>query len=62
MAYKQDRNPGKINYGPSGYRDPKRTTKNYNALEFNMPDLSNIVDSKADGEQVTQDKSNFKRS
>ncbi len=58
MAYKQDRNPGKINYGPSGYRDPKRTTKNYNALEFNMPDLSNIVDSKADGEQVTQDKSN----
>ena len=58
MAYKQDRNPGKINYGPSGYRDPKRTTKNYNALEFNMPDLSNIVDSKADGEQITQDKSN----
>ncbi len=58
MAYKQDRNPGKINYGPSGYRDPKKTTKNYNALEFNMPDLSNIVDSKADGEQVTEDKSN----
>jgi len=58
MAYKQDRNPGKINYGPSGYRDPKRTTKNYNALEFNMPDLSNIVDKKADGEQVTEDKSN----
>ncbi len=58
MAYKQDRNPGKINYGPSGYRDPKRTTKNYNALEFNMPDLSNIVDSKADGEQITEDQSN----
>ena len=34
----------------ANFRDPKRTTKNYNPTNFQMPDISSIYSKTADGE------------
>ena len=47
MPYKQ-KNPFN---GPANFRNPKnKGTSNFNALEFQMPDLSQILNRTADGE------------
>ena len=56
MSYKQERNPFN---GPASFRNPKnRGTSNFNALEFQMPDLSQILNKSADGEDKTVDVTN----
>lgn len=62
MSYKQNKNPFSGSQGPAGFRNPKnKGTSNFNALEFQMPDLSNILNKTADGETVTEDKTNDDR-
>ena len=38
----------------ANFRDPKRTTKNYNPTNFQMPDISSIYSKTADGEKVDE--------
>ena len=55
MPYKQ-KNPFN---GPANFRNPKnRGTSNFNALEFQMPDLSQILNKTADGDSKTVDVTN----
>ena len=56
MSYKQERNPFN---GPASFRNPKNVgTSNFNALEFEMPDLSQIYNKTADGDDKTVDITN----
>ena len=56
MSYKQKSNPFK---GPANFRNPKnKGTSNFNALEFQMPDLSQIMNKAADGDSKTVDVTN----
>lgn len=55
MPYKQ-KNPFN---GPANFRNPKnKGTSNFNALEFQMPDLSQIYNKTADGDSKTVDVTN----
>lgn len=55
MPYKQN-NPFN---GPANFRNPKnKGTSNFNALEFQMPDLSQILNKTADGDSKTVDVTN----
>jgi hypothetical protein len=55
MPYKQ-KNPFN---GPANFRNPKnKGTSNFNALEFQMPDLSQILNKTADGDSKTVDVTN----
>ena len=38
----------------ANFRDPKRTTKNYNPTNFQMPDISSIYSKTADGEKTDE--------
>ena len=59
MSYKQNKNPFSGSEGPAGFKNPKnKGTSNFNALQFQMPDLNNILNKTADGETVTEDKTN----
>ena len=40
----------------NSFRDPKRATTNFKPTEFKMPDLSPIVNKKADGGEITDDR------
>lgn len=56
MSYKQKSNPFN---GPASFRNPKNVgTSNFNALEFEMPDLSQIANKTADGDSKTVDITN----
>ena len=56
MSYKQKSNPFK---GPANFRNPKnKGTSNFNALQFQMPDLSQIINKAADGDSKTVDVTN----
>ena len=62
MSYKQNNNPFSGSQGPASFKNPKnKGTSNFNALEFQMPDLSNILNKTADGETVIQDETNDDR-
>jgi len=51
---KQEQMPYKKESPFANFRDPKRTTKNYNPTNFQMPDISSIYSKTADGEKTDE--------